>query len=1023
MVEKLDSQIEKRAELAETLRVFSGAKLLHIKKEVEKLLSHIGDYGIFTEYTKHDISHIDEMLNIAEWLIPDKTKEAMTSSEWMMLVLSIYFHDMGMLITSDEYDNRDKTDFKLYKDRAYSGEFGRDYIAKIKDLPDSDNFLFQEYIRKNHAKRIKMWISGELDENLKYTQSIATEIQKLTISIDSLFIQDLAMICESHHLNNLDDCSIYNTNKCYESSDQAKVNLQYIAVVLRTADLLHITMDRTPTIEFNAFCPSDPISVLEWQKQMAIRAIKPKEMRNEDCEIDKSIQSDAIAITAYFQTANQAEAFFALMNYLRYVKTELRTSYDIIQNSIKKQGTVDYLFPWKDVDDSGIETKNFSNHLLKFELDQNSILQMLVGHTLYNDSSVVIRELIQNGLDAIKLQNEIEKGNRVESSRGQILVKWDSKENSLSFFDNGTGMTVYEIENYLLKVGTSKYSSPIFQKEYPDFVSISRFGIGILTCFLVADDIEILTCSSENGEANRVFFRNVDGKYLLKSVTKDEIPKLISNHGTMIKLHLRDNENTDNLEYNIKKWIIFPYCDVKLVKDTSEPIKIGYSSPKEALEDYIGRGAIEAGSSIVIKEVEVDGITVAYALRYREYLQEYSLVEYNRRNNVGYSTDEPIPIGVCFEGIRIADNTPGYRRDTFLAIMNSNNNKIVKTNVARSSVEDNEGRDQLLKIIYTVYKKYLESQIEKFIKKGRSLSWISSEIKFLVKQLVNPQNNGIGGSILEKKEIFEDVFSDLETILFEDALNRKLVSVNYLKCLDRINMSESNMINAAEYLLKETKSNISLTGLVNTITESDTFTGQNLLCDYEMSSILHNVALKGKTANAITVNRNERKIDISFITGEEKWIKVNLINNDNLDQYSVAFIPKNEEEYITGLDEEVGVKTKMGVFLQCSNEMTKYLVEKISLFDYQNSNIEMYALQLLVSMVVNKQYTYIAREKGAEYFEKIFHNRIEREILERLSEDIKEMFWSKIDREELINMLMSNKISFYDLNDWSRRGR
>ena len=145
-----------------------------------------------------------------------------------------------------------------------------------------------------------------------------------------MFIQDLAMICESHHLSNLDDYTIYNTNKCYESADNAKVNLQYIAVILRTVDLLHITMDRTPTIEFNAFCPTDPISVIEWQKQMAVRAIKPKEMRNEDGEIDKTIQSDTISVTAYFQTANQAEAFFSLMDYLRYVKSELRTSYDII---------------------------------------------------------------------------------------------------------------------------------------------------------------------------------------------------------------------------------------------------------------------------------------------------------------------------------------------------------------------------------------------------------------------------------------------------------------------------------------------------------------------------------------------------------------------------------------------------------------------------------------------------------------------------------------------------------------------
>ena len=130
MVEELKTQIETRAEKAEELRVFSGVKLLHIKKQVELLLDHIGDYGIFAEYTKHDISHIDEILNIAEWIIPEKTKKVMTSSEWMMLVLAIYFHDMGMLFSKEEYDNRYNTEFKMYKKRVFNGEFGKDYISK-----------------------------------------------------------------------------------------------------------------------------------------------------------------------------------------------------------------------------------------------------------------------------------------------------------------------------------------------------------------------------------------------------------------------------------------------------------------------------------------------------------------------------------------------------------------------------------------------------------------------------------------------------------------------------------------------------------------------------------------------------------------------------------------------------------------------------------------------------------------------------------------------------------------------------
>ena len=47
------------------------------------------------------------------------------------------------------------------------------------------------------------------------------------------------------------------------------------------------------------------------------------------------------------------------------------------------------------------------------------------------------------------------------------------------------------------------------------------------------------------------------------------------------------------------------------------------------------------------------------------------------------------------------------------------------------------------------------------------------------------------------------------------------------------------MIDAAERLLKEARSSISLSGLVHTITNKYTIESKNLLCDYESKSLLH----------------------------------------------------------------------------------------------------------------------------------------------------------------------------------------
>src|SRR5262249_40120900 len=102
---------EQQATKAEELPAFSGIKILHIKRTVAEILKQIGTEGIFDTYTRHDISHIDEMLTALEWLIPLDTKKIMSAADWLLLVLAIYFHDMGMLVTRDEFENRSRSGF------------------------------------------------------------------------------------------------------------------------------------------------------------------------------------------------------------------------------------------------------------------------------------------------------------------------------------------------------------------------------------------------------------------------------------------------------------------------------------------------------------------------------------------------------------------------------------------------------------------------------------------------------------------------------------------------------------------------------------------------------------------------------------------------------------------------------------------------------------------------------------------------------------------------------------------------
>ena len=169
MIDALQSVAERRAEVAESLPAFSGVKLLHIKRQLEILLGLIGRNGIFDEYTVHGVSHVDKMLTSLEWIIPDSTKEQLTPADWLIAVLGIYFHDLGMLVTREEFDARGSSGFPAFvEDRLFSGDQGKDYRARIEQLPSEsrDRFLYQEFVREHHAERIKWRIMGQAPQHL-----------------------------------------------------------------------------------------------------------------------------------------------------------------------------------------------------------------------------------------------------------------------------------------------------------------------------------------------------------------------------------------------------------------------------------------------------------------------------------------------------------------------------------------------------------------------------------------------------------------------------------------------------------------------------------------------------------------------------------------------------------------------------------------------------------------------------------------------------------------------------------------
>ena len=148
----------------------------------------------------------------------------------------------------------------------------------------------------------------------------------------------------------------------------------------------------------------------------------------------------------------------------------------------------------------------------KFQIDLSGIIELLSKH-LYSSPQVYLRELLQNGVDAVYARQAFDKAHR-----GQISVKTFRAEDGvpcLVFRDNGVGLTEEEIHKFLATIGKSS-KKEVSELQSNDF--IGQFGIGLLSCFVVSETIEMKTCSAR-GAGETIEWKGVDdGTYSLQKI-------------------------------------------------------------------------------------------------------------------------------------------------------------------------------------------------------------------------------------------------------------------------------------------------------------------------------------------------------------------------------------------------------------------------------------------------------------------------------------------------------------------------
>lgn len=538
------------------------------------------------EFTLHDGDHLFRVLFMMDNLIPPATLNQLSVPECMLLILTAFFHDIGMAPSEDEvqgwYSFFDSTGSGSTTTPLTQQSFSQFATARPETLSLIEHhrqqgrhsqaqllesYLVSDYIRLTHADRSKEIIHNEWSGRILFRDIDLTT--------------DFAELCYSH---NEDIFNLNNLDASLPCGPDTFVCKPFIGVILRLADILDFDAKRTPQVLFSHLSVNHPVSIAEWNKHRSIAAWTFTQStivfvaRCEHPAIECTIRRFCDLIDHELLSANVV--LTRLHDNLRspfpeYYRIPLPTHIDRSKIEPKKDAKGQSLYRYKD---------------LMFTLNHSQIIDLLMGTKLYGDPEITLRELLQNSIDACLLRLSLERTWERGGYKPTIIVALEQHNGRdyLIVDDNGTGMDQYIIDTYYSKIGSSFYNSSDFYRIRAEtdrgFKPTSRFGIGILACFMVADALSVetrrLLGPHSSGDPVGVLIEGPDSVFWIRSGTRDA-------PGTRTELMLRPGHPWETLS-----------CDElrKVVEGLvpASPIRIEVRAPKGRAKSIRGYRKIAA---------------------------------------------------------------------------------------------------------------------------------------------------------------------------------------------------------------------------------------------------------------------------------------------------------------------------------------------------------------------------------------------------------------------------------------------
>lgn len=558
-----ETELFRRLVFRETKDGFDGAQVSSrvnlVVEEAWPVLQQVSRN--FPLYTLHDPEHCYRVAQNMHHLIPQPTLENLNAVELSVLLLAAYLHDIGMASSQTEFYEWLKS--PTYEEYVSSRERWATAVRRVRSnvsngepehaVPEADrpagadefemrclqDIIYTDYLREIHAARGADYVIH------KHGPS-GRSIQRIQIG-EVNYAREVAMVCQSHWENASALKAFQYRRDMYVG--KFPVNLQYCALILRLGDVLELDPERTPAtlldfmlldltrkrLEDTALGAAEAKSAEEWAKHRAILGYKitPEEIRIEARCSHPAIQKGLREWCDYIDAERRECRVVARDNTQEITrKYVLDLSLDVRKDYIQSDGSYIYTD-------------------FQLQLDYDRIVSLLMGTQLWGDPVVVVRELLQNALDACSHRAALSRRRGVAYTPKITFGLSFTHDNDdmaalLTCEDNGAGMNQEIVERYLIRIGSSYYESGEFRRQSLDFKPISHFGLGMMSCFMLSDKLIVDTQHVGESLIKEQSLRvelDAAGRYVvLRPLTAERDGTLVSIPVPMRKMHFVEHE-------------------------------------------------------------------------------------------------------------------------------------------------------------------------------------------------------------------------------------------------------------------------------------------------------------------------------------------------------------------------------------------------------------------------------------------------------------------------------------------------